>query len=62
MKYCDYKIVESMDVECVERTVKRLMLAGWVPLGGVWAMRQTKLHISIGQAMGLPVQEEVNDA
>ena len=58
MRFIDYTIVESMDCECVERKVKRLMLAGWVPLGGVWALQQTKLHISLGQAMGLPVRED----
>lgn len=60
MRYVDYKIVESVGTENMIREVRELMAAGWLPLGGVCAVKvdaQTFGKVSVGQAMGLPQKE-----
>ena len=62
MIFCDYKIVESVGTELMIREVKELMAAGWIPLGGVCAVKldsQCFGKVSVGQAMGLPAEEDV---
>ena len=61
MRYVDYKIVESVGTENMIREVRELMAAGWLPLGGVCAVKvdaQTFGQVSVGQAMGLPARED----
>jgi len=55
--YSDYKIVDSIDCGVMQRMVRDLMAQGWVPQGGVCAVQHAPHKVSVGQAMGLPVED-----